>query len=72
MNEIYRDIKLYYNYFNFKDYFLNLKLEVFLFECSLFFFYLREIRVKFIRLNCYYNKNVCCIKVEFFRVNIDI
>ena len=71
-NEIYRDIKLHHNHFNLKDYFLNLKPEVSLPERSLLSSHSRETRAKFIRLNCYYNKNVRCIKVESSRANIDI
>ena len=71
-NEIYRDIKLHHNHLNLKDYFLNLKPEVSLPERSLLSSHSRETRAKFIRLNCYYNKNVRCIKVESSRANIDI
>ena len=71
-NEIYRDIKLHHNHLNLKDYFLNLKPEVSLPERSLLSSNSRETRAKFIRLNCYYNKNVRCIKVESSRANIDI
>ena len=58
-NEIYRDIKLHHNHFNLKDYFLNLKPEVSLPERSLLSSHSRETRAKFIRLNCYYSKNMC-------------
>ena len=71
-NEIYRDIKLHHNHFNLKDYFLNLKPEVSLPERSLFSSHSRERRAKFVRFNCYYNKNVRCIKVEATRADKDI
>ena len=68
----FRDIKPQHNLFNLKDYFLNLKPEVYLPERSLFSSHSRERRAKFVRLNCYYNKNVRCVKVEATRADRDI
>ena len=68
----FRDIKPQHNLFNLKDYFLNLKPEVYLPERSLFSSHSRERRAKFVRLNCYYNNNVRCIKVEATRADRDI